>query len=314
MTFKHSPLAAFLSLVLLLGVASEMSLASPPPKLVAGDGLKAPVVKVGTADAVLIPLSGVAGVLPGEQFFTGTGFESTIAPLKGSTVRRAIIVLDTVGGSIATKDAIVRGILSLRADGIRTIAVVKNAAGVGGLIAVACDEVMALPGATFGGGLFLSVSEQSLFDEAKKACGEGSFVTRSWWGASEKFSAPDRDSCAATGRAVHDVQKLAESAFSTTELAKIKLCVEQRDLQSAISKASPREKPLDLGRAIVYPSQRVQRLLLRIREEQKEIDEIGGLGKSKTKSVQSSRDADRRRHEESKAELQRELAALVKLP
>ena len=153
---------------LLIGFLASWSFAVPP-KLGPKDGLRPPVVKVGTADAAMVPLQGVAGSLPGEQFFTGASFESAIKPLKNSTIRRVVIVLDTTGGSNDTKSAIVREILSLRSEGIRTVAIVKNAAGVGALIALSCDEVLSLPGATFGGRDTLPSVDEPLRDAVARA-------------------------------------------------------------------------------------------------------------------------------------------------
>jgi len=98
---------------------------------------------------VLIPLVGSVGLCDGVGF-TAKDFNNCITQVEKSGCKKIALHIKSGGGRVDTKEAIQHTVLGLRAKGYRVVAIIEDAGSAAALIALACDEWYALPGARLG--------------------------------------------------------------------------------------------------------------------------------------------------------------------
>jgi len=148
-----------------------------------------------SADSVLIPLVGSVG-LCSDVGFTAKDFNNCITQVEKSGCKKIALHIKSGGGRVDTKEAIQHTVLGLRAKGYRVVAIIEDAGSAAALIALACDEWYALPGARLGAAAtVLSDGEHTISFE--KALEQDPTLKAKY----QSFaSAKDAEACRATGR------------------------------------------------------------------------------------------------------------------
>jgi hypothetical protein len=305
-----------------------------------------PPAKAGDAPtAAVIALHGSAGFTSSLDFFSATSLDEAIAAADAKSVKTLFLDIDSASGVVATKDAVVRSILNARARGVRTVAVVRNAGGVSALIALACERIVVLPGAGFGGEPAPASGVRADPQVEKAVRGLISHIADSE-SSRRKFTAVDADAAKVTGRSAllsralveHSVQiwrlkngefveaapKDAEAtrldregrvlALGGNELVELSLATSAATLADAMHAFSTDPTPIDLAKSMELLQGRIKKALQLIDVDNRKLDELKELGHSKTKSVQSSREASKRQLESKKAAHVEELRKLLEAP
>ncbi len=275
-----------------------------------------------------IEIKGSIGALQSVDGVSAGEFTKLVQWAEETKLATLELFIDSQGGSCVAKDAMVRALLGAQARGLRTVATVRRAEGVSALLAFACAEIRVLPGATFAGGIarrrdpadpamekLLGAKLMQDFAAAEDATAELSaadleaatrfrrpqallkamFASQGLW-EDEKGELHTVDP-AGTGRRRH-VAGDARYAVSGSDLVTWKIASaidDERNLPLRGDEELPRRE-LDAARRKAGDTFR--RACKAAEVALRDLAEIAALGKSETKSTQSSRDARKRKAEE----------------
>ena len=140
-----------------------------------GTGLPASDGKLGTSapDApplnpdgpiVVLPMRGGVGALPDESegFFTALDLDRALTEAYRLHPSAIVLEIDSGGGRVDTKEAVLRTLLTGSARGQRFVAAIHDAGSAAALIALGCKELLTFPGSRMGAAVTIQVGDEGV--------------------------------------------------------------------------------------------------------------------------------------------------------
>lgn len=145
---------------------------------------------------VLLQLTGSVGLTGDGTSFSAEEFKECVAQAKKGGLKTLVLQIDSPGGRVDTKEEVIRCLLQLNSEGVRTVAIIKDAGSAAALIALACKDWYALPGCRLGAATTVLTGAGSTmsFDKALESDPALAAKYKSF------SSAIDEEACRATGR------------------------------------------------------------------------------------------------------------------
>jgi hypothetical protein len=145
------------------GRGSEEAGSSDPPTASTPEIPEAPALNP-EGPIVILPMKGGVGAMADETggFFTAADLNRALSEAYRLRPSAIVLEINSGGGRLDTKEAIVQTLLTGAAGGQRFVAAIRDAGSAAALIALACKEIVSFPGARMGAAVTIQMGEEGV--------------------------------------------------------------------------------------------------------------------------------------------------------